>query len=292
MKKTKMERKKHPIESSWDTLQEEGIIVLDDVTTLPTYDEPIASSILVIGLCLRGSVKLEYDTVPVEFLPHDISVVMPRHTINYLELSPDYQASLIVISEKMFEHMKLNYPVVYQESFFYNMKPQFHLSEPQFQNIRALFQLLGNVCRQGGTRQHEQRRHLLETLLSFLQDYREANGITTHRPSPHEQLYARFVEAISLNYTQSREVRFYANLFCLSPKHFSTIIKQLTGINASDWISSYVVTQAKTLLLYNMQLSIQQIALRLGFPDQASFARYFKTQAGLSPREFRSKRRQ
>ena len=100
----------------------------------------------------------------------------------------------------------------------------------------------------------------------------------------------RDIDAVMEHYAESREVRFYANLFCLSPKHFSAIIKQQSGKNASDWISSYVIAQSKNMLCYQHQLSIQQISLRLGFPDQAAFARYFKTYTGMSAREFRDKR--
>lgn len=84
-------------------------------------------------------------------------------------------------------------------------------------------------------------------------------------------------------------MRFYADLFCLSPKHFAAVIKQQTGINASDWISNYVMIQAKTLLRHQHQLTVQQIALRLGFPDQATFSRFFKVNEGVSPTEFREK---
>lgn len=119
-----------------------------------------------------------------------------------------------------------------------------------------------------------------------LQDYRRQNGIEEHRPSQREELFTNFYIAIENHYRESREVRFYAELFNLTPKHFATVIRQQTGINASDWISSYVIIQAKTLL-QQRQLTVQQVALRLGFPDQAAFSRYFKKNTGISPTDYR-----
>jgi len=76
-----------------------------------------------------------------------------------------------------------------------------------------------------------------------------------HPEDTSRQLAQHFREAIIEHYSQSREVSFYARLFNLSPKYFSTLIKQ--------------------------------VADQLGFSEQASFSRFFKNQTGLSPTEFR-----
>ena len=130
---------------------------------------------------------------------------------------------------------------------------------------------------------------LLHILATVLQDYRRENGKEDRPLSPRQELFIRFHQAVVEHFRESREVRFYADLSCLTPKHFSTIIKQQTGITASQWISSYVMIQAKTLLRHQHQLTVQQIALRLGFPDQATFSRFFKVNESVSPTEFREK---
>ena len=111
--------------------------------------------------------------------------------------------------------------------------------------------------------------------------------MVTQEANADQQLLYRFQNAIVKHFRESREVQFYANLLCLSPKYFGSVIKQQTGITANEWISRYVIIQAKSWLRYRHDFSIQQICYELGFQDSAAFARYFKTNTGLSPKEYR-----
>jgi AraC-like DNA-binding protein len=78
-------------------------------------------------------------------------------------------------------------------------------------------------------------------------------------------------------------------MFHLSPKYFSTLIKQETGISAGEWIDRYVTLQAKELITRCRNHTIQQIADDLGFCEQASFSRFFKKQTGMTPTEYRER---
>lgn len=55
-----------------------------------------------------------------------------------------------------------------------------------------------------------------------------------------------------------------------------------------QWMISYTVSQAK-FMLTQTQLSIKEVAEKLGFPEQFTFRKYFKAHTGMSPTEFRRK---
>lgn len=101
-------------------------------------------------------------------------------------------------------------------------------------------------------------------------------------------MFEHFYTEIVKHYRESREISFYAKILCLTPKYFATIIKKTTGIEAKDWINRYVIIEAKWLLLHERQKSVQQIADYLGFTEQASFSRLFKTYEGITPTDFRN----
>lgn len=69
-------------------------------------------------------------------------------------------------------------------------------------------------------------------------------------------------------YRKERDVTFYAGLQHLSPRYFSTIVKEKSGSSASQWIIQMVITEAKQLL-ETSDLSIKEIATQLNFPTQS-----------------------
>lgn len=279
--------KTHPMHSLSEQIDERGLMVFDDIRRMPVYHEPYTTPYMTICLNLEGWVQAECDMQPVCFRRHDIAVLTPHHILCAHESSPDYHAMLIVMSVKFQEEMKRHYTNVYRDNFFYLYQHDLSLTDEQFACVLHLFQMLRTVSLTESDNRWQMLGDLLDVLFLLLQDYRRQNGIDAHKHTPHEVLFASFYRAITEHYQQSREVRFYADMFHLSPKHFATIIKQHTNINALDWINSYVTIQAKILLRYHRQLTVQEIAIRLGFSEQASFSRFYKKNTGLSPTEYR-----
>ena len=141
---------------------------------------------------------------------------------------------------------------------------------------------------------HPERDEMLTTMCRImaamgdefiLQQHSEFSG----NMQSHEVLFERFYQLIVHHYRESREVAFYADKLALTPKYFATVIKQTTGMTATEWINRYVLVEAKWLLRQDRQKSIQQIAYLLGFTEQASFSRFFKSYEGVSPTEYRAK---
>ena len=93
---------------------------------------------------------------------------------------------------------------------------------------------------------------------------------------------------MSLNYKQSRDVAFYADRLCITSKHLSQVVKEVSGKSALDIIEEYVITECKALLL-STTMTIQQISDSLNFTTQSVFGKYFKRVTGISPSEYRNR---
>ncbi len=97
---------------------------------------------------------------------------------------------------------------------------------------------------------------------------------------------AKFILAVSEHFRTERQVSFYAHKLCITPKHLSSVIKEISGRTASDWIENYVVMEAK-VLLKTTDMTIQEIAVYLNFANQSFFGKYFKHHTGVSPTTYR-----
>lgn len=271
-----------------ELIEKRGVMIIDYTSNMIANKEAYISPYSVIALCEKGYAKSEYDMKPVEFHAHDISVMRPGHVIKNIATSDDYSTQLIITSASCLNKMRqqyINHHLATQK--FFDMQPCQHLSEEQYQQVCNAFSLIRTACNVEGLYKEELLYSAFHTLMVLLSTYRHELDESQYAAS--QLLSPQFNNAVIEHYRHSREVGFYARMFHLSPKYFSTLIKQETGINAGEWIDHYVVLKAKELLERQRDLTIQQVADKMGFSEQASFSRFFKKQTGLSPTEYRER---
>lgn len=78
----------------------------------------------------------------------------------------------------------------------------------------------------------------------------------------------------------------YAGRLSVTPNHLNKSIKSTSGMSASQLISKIKVTEAKYLLMMS-DITITEIAGKLGFEDASYFSRFFKKCESISPTDFR-----
>jgi AraC family transcriptional activator of pobA len=104
--------------------------------------------------------------------------------------------------------------------------------------------------------------------------------------SENERRLGRLTGLIHQHFRSHKPSTFYARELGVSPTHLNRIVKQLTGRNTQMLINGKLVDEAQRELLFT-QIPVQEIGYRLGFSDPAYFSRFFLTQTGLSPRQWR-----
>lgn len=271
-------------------IEEQGVLVIENVTKLPVSEEPYVSPYLVTVVCHQGYSRGEYDMRPVDFKAHDFSVVFPGHPIMAFETSKDYRATLIVHSAKLYNELRSN--LAYGNSHVFRSQPCFHLSETHYLCICDAIKLLKSVSTLDFAMRKETIVNVIDIISKLAGVFRQTEDKSVAPQSDtadmeNHPLVSKFYDLLAMHYKEKREVLFYAEQLCLSPKYFGSLIKKEMGINAGQCIAHYVVIRAKLLLRYHPDLNIQQISHQLGFDDPASFSRYFKSVTGLSPKQFR-----
>lgn len=102
------------------------------------------------------------------------------------------------------------------------------------------------------------------------------------------RIFQEFIKLASNEFKIHRDVAYYANKLCVTPKYLSTIVKEISKNRASCWIEILVISEAKNLLHYS-DMTIQEIAYSLNFPNPSFFGAYFKKYTGMTPGEYRKR---
>ncbi len=276
----------HPLLRNAEKIKKNGIVVLKNITSMPTFSKPYASSDYVVCLCHRGKVSAYYDMQPAVFNPRDVAIIYPNHIVSANEVSTDYLATLLVISNEFIKNNGLVAP--FKNNIIFKLHPSFNLSESQYNELCNVLDSIHFISELDSPQRNLILHAQMEVFAYLIDVFRSQNKEVKQIKFTHnQQIVARFYEEITLHYSESHEVSFYANLLCLSPKYFGAIVKQTTGMSAGDCIEKYIITVAKTLLRTRNELTIQQISEKLGFEVQADFSRYFKRATNMSPKQYR-----
>jgi AraC-like DNA-binding protein len=108
--------------------------------------------------------------------------------------------------------------------------------------------------------------------------------------SRNDELTTTFIKLVEMNYTEHRELDFYAEQLNITNKHLSRVVKQTSGKSAMEWIEKHVILDAVSQLL-SSNVSVKEIAYRLNFPSQYCFGKYFYRVVGVSPSAYREQHR-
>ncbi len=101
------------------------------------------------------------------------------------------------------------------------------------------------------------------------------------------QLYAKKAkEIIDLNYSLSIKTEEIASKLNISRSHLHRVFVEAYNISPGKYLSSTRIRRA-TFLLKNTTLSINEIALSIGYENQLYFSNSFKKHKNLSPTEYR-----
>ena len=89
-------------------------------------------------------------------------------------------------------------------------------------------------------------------------------------------------------HTVSRDVAFYAKKMCVSAKHLTMVITDMSGRSAKDWIIDYSLLEIKALLR-DSDLEIKEVASRTNFQSNSVMTRFFREHTGMTPSEYRER---
>ncbi len=246
-------------------------------------------------LCQRGSIDVSIDDKTFLMQEGSIYYYLPSTYVSILKSSPDLEGILVKCSVDFV--MPLTQLII-NSGYYFSLRqnPCIQLSDRQRSAIESLVGLLrthwANVTVGGPNPDVELlHRELIMSLgrsifYEIMFAYSSSQPITVQAHTSRDGVFQKFLTSLFRNFKREREVNFYADELSLTPRYFSSIIKDRSGHSALQWIVQMVISSAKQELI-STDKSIKEISQEFNFPTQSFFGKYFKQYVGVSPKTFR-----
>lgn len=242
----------------------------------------------IVILFVRGGVAhIEVNFMKYELKENIIVTIVPESTVRCIDVSDDFCGSFLV-NERDFCMEVMPRPEPSYLDFVRNNP----LGYVPCHRVESTHANLGNVVyflyHNNGAHRMQIVKNLVQALLLEIYDETKARflGDKPKEINRQNELFMEFIHLVHTHGHKHRDVAFFANELCITPRYLASIVSSISHETAKTIIDRHCVQEIKTLLITTNQ-SIQSISIELGFPDQSFFTRYFKKLTGVTPKKFR-----
>lgn len=105
-------------------------------------------------------------------------------------------------------------------------------------------------------------------------------------PQPKLDSIRKFNLLVEMHFREKHKVSEYADLLHITPKSLSNLFSRYYNKSPLKVITERIILESKRLLDFSDK-NINEVALTVGFDEESHFSKFFKTQVGLSPKEYK-----
>jgi len=277
---------------------EDNFMICDNLSEEEQYHEFIKTTDFPINLndisfiifCLEGymSIKFNVELKSISLKKNQLCLILPGQIFQVTEISTDFKAGLLVMKKDFFN---IQIDINKTTNLNYNLADRyfFHLSNKEVLECKNIYETIKDKIKD---RDNVYCKEIIQCYCNILV-YNIYNLIKhaqkdddNSKKNRNHYLYEKFMKLLEQYHKTEHTVIFYANRLCLTPKYLSSVIHNITGKHATEWIQEYRVLVAK-IALRSTDMSLKNIAELLNFSTPSHFGRFFKHVTGMSPKEYR-----
>lgn len=102
-----------------------------------------------------------------------------------------------------------------------------------------------------------------------------------------KKLVDDFTKLLNSRFAELKTPKEIAAHLNISPNYLNAVCKEISNKTVSRLIQERIILEAKRLLTHT-ELTVSEIAFKIGFKDNSYFGRYFKKASGITPERFRT----
>ena len=240
-----------------------------------------------ICYCQRGEIEMLVNLNPITIGNDSQLILLPNSIVKTKKISNDILLYIIEINESLFRDVSAHISPL----FFRMLRttPCIKLTTESKKAVNSFILLAKGIYKDTDNLYRQQIiRSALNAYMLYTYDRYQRFYYTDEMniESTRSKIFDSFIDLLHHNCNTQREVTFYADKLCISTKYLTDICHKVTGVSAKKIIDNFAILQIK-ILLHNPQLTMQDIAHQMDFPDQSYLGRYFKRFEGISPSSFR-----
>lgn len=245
----------------------------------------------IILTVFEGMIEGNINGHPFIFPKNGIADIVGASSVELTACSDDALACQIICTETFLEKIIKNKPPF---PFTYVLEtlesPVFTVDEESMSLFKRRIDEMESILAEGSHYfMSEIIKSLFWMLLLDIADvylHCKENTMESRKPDRAFAIFSQFMHLITKYIRQHRSVGFYASQLCITPQYLNRTVKTIWKRSASETIG-FMLAGEIVRMLEDTNLSIQEIADRLNFADQATLCKFFKRYKGCSPMQYR-----
>lgn len=253
----------------------------------------------IILYCVKGHIRLNVNLAEFELKEGMVFINLPGNIIRVNELIDTEKTDLhyicIGMSSQFAQGVKMDMMKLFNDGLVLFSNPSIHIDDNEAELLGAYVSTLVKLLHSDVPYKTEAVNTLMSSVFYTLSSFwavhaDKMEGLDGHQvPNRSKAVFERFIRLVTEYHSTQRQVGFYADKLCITPKYLSKLIKSASGRSAPEWIDQYVLLEAKNMLKYSGG-TIKEIVYKLNFPNQSVFYKFFKSRTGMTPSEYRNLR--
>ena len=244
--------------------------------------------------CVEGSVDCSVNLTDYHLTTGMLLLITPGNIVKITqpdELGQNLRVTLICASTSFITNIGINPSKFLIEAVEVLRDPCIHLSEDETQMLHKYVNLALDITKTNPQFVKESIGGLVSSVFyqfaGFLADSKRRQDMESPvRTTRQRQMLEQFIKLAITDHAKEHLVGYYADKMCVTPKYLSKIVKDTSGRSVPDWLSEFLILDAKNMLRHS-DLTIKEISARLNFPSQSFFFRFFKNHTGQTPTQYR-----
>ncbi len=245
--------------------------------------------------CIKGSFSMSLNLRHYSVREDSLIFCIPGFILSMSDLSDDDDIEVIIIAlaQSVISSIHFDFKMLFAESVRLLDNPVLSFSGDELGILKDYFALALKVAGSSVSKKEDIITPLISSLLfvvgsAWFKKYERAREVekVPKRSARTNLVFENFLKLVTEYHASERNVSFYAQELCLSPKYLSKIVREVSGKSAPEWIDSFVILEAKNMLRCSTY-PIKEIVYRLHFNSQSVFYKFFKSHTGMTPSDYR-----